>query len=166
MDNFYNTIKKICNEKSKVAMFIDMDGTIVEYPIYLKGQISTNTKGKFIDGRPIEIVINKLRKINEIKNINLYILSLAKSSIIVKEKEEWLKKHVDFINEENWIIINKEKGEYNKDNRDIIKLQKMKEKTNEYDYMILLDDDHEILKQTKADLKDKGDAFHISSALI
>lgn len=166
MDNFYNTIKKICNEKSKVAMFIDMDGTIVEYPIYLKGQISTNTKGKFIDGRPIEIVINKLRKINEIKNISLYILSLAKSSIIVKEKEEWLKKNVDFINEENWIIINKEKGEYNKDNRDIIKLQKMKEKTNEYDYMILLDDDHEILKQTKADLKDKGDAFHISSALI
>ena len=44
MDNFYNTIKKICNEKSKVVMFIDMDGTIVEYLIYLEGEIFTNTK--------------------------------------------------------------------------------------------------------------------------
>ena len=166
MDNFYSTIKKICRENSKVAMFIDMDGTIVEYPIYLNGEISTNTKGKFIAGRPIEIIIDKLRKINEIENINLYILSLAKSSIIVKEKEEWLKKYVDFINEKNWIIINKEKGEYNKDNRDIIKVQKMQEKMNEYDCMILLDDDHEILKQTKVELQNRGYVYHISSALI
>lgn len=166
MDNFYSTIKKICRENSKVAMFIDMDGTIVEYPIYLKGEISTNTKGKFIAGRPIEIIIDKLRKINGIENINLYILSLAKSSIIVKEKEEWLKKYVDFIDEKNWIIINKEKGEYNKDNRDIIKLQKMQEKINEYDCMILLDDDHEILKQTKAKLQNRGYVYHISSAII
>lgn len=166
MDNFFNTIKTICYENSKVAMFIDMDGTIVEYPIYLNGEISTNTRGKFIDGRPIEIIINKLRKINEIANIDLYILSLAKSSIIVKEKQEWLKKYVDFIDEKNWIIIDKEKGEYNKDNRDIIKVQKMQEKMNKYDYMILLDDDHKILKQAKEELKDKGSAYHISSALI
>ena len=166
MDNFFNTIKTICDENSKVAMFIDMDGTIVEYPIYLNGEISTNTRGKFIDGMPIEIIINKLRKINEIANIDLYILSLAKSSIIVKEKQEWLKKYVDFIDEKNWIIIDKEKGEYNKDNRDIIKVQKMQKKMNKYDYMILLDDDHKILKQTKEELKDKGSAYHISSALI
>ena len=166
MDNFYSTIKKICRENSKVAMFIDMDGTIVEYPIYLKGEISTNTKGKFIAGRPIEIIIDKLRKINEIENINLYILSLAKSSIIVKEKEEWLKKYVDFIDEKNWIIINKEKGEYNKDNRDIIKVQKMQEKMNEYDCMILLDDDHEILKQTKVELQNREYVYHIYYALI
>ena len=96
MDNFYSTIKKICDKNSRVAMFIDMDGTIVEYPIYLKGEISTNTRGKFVDGRPIEIIIDKLRKISKIKNIDLYILSLAKSSIIVEEKKEWLKKYVDF----------------------------------------------------------------------
>ena len=166
MDNFYSTIKKICDKNSRVAMFIDMDGTIVEYPIYLKGEISTNTKGKFIAGRPIEIIIDKLRKISKIKNIDLYILSLAKSSIIVEEKKEWLKKYVDFIDKGKWIIINKENGEYNKDNRDIIKVQKMQEKLNEYDCMILLDDDHKILKQTKEELNDKGYVYHISSALI
>ena len=32
--------------------------------------------------------------------------------------------------------------------------------------MILLDDDHKILKQTKEELNDKGYVYHISSALI
>ena len=166
MDIFYNTVKEICEKNTKVAMFIDMDGTIVEYPVYLDGEISTNSKGKFSDGRPVELIINKLKKINEMKNIDLYILTLSKSNIIVEEKKEWLKKHVNFIKEENWIIINKEKGEYNRENRDIIKAMKMKEKLSEYDCLILLDDDHKILKQTKLELKDKGYAYHISSAIL
>ena len=48
----------------------------------------------------------------------------------------------------------------------IIKVQKMQEKMNEYDCMILLDDDHEILKQTKVELQNRGYVYHISSALI
>lgn len=166
LDIFYNTVKEICEKNTKVAMFIDMDGTIVEYPVYLEGEISTNSKGKFSDGRPVELIINKLKKINEMKNIDLYILTLSKSNIIVEEKKEWLKKHVNFIKEENWIIINKEKREYNRENRDIIKAMKMKEKLSEYDCLILLDDDHKILKQTKLELKDKGYVYHISSAII
>lgn len=165
MDIFYNEIKKICDENSKVAMFVDMDGTIVEYSIYLKGEISASTKGKFIDGRPIEFVIDKLRKINEIENIDLYILTLAKTSIIAEEKKVWLKKYVDFIDEKNWIILDKEKGEYTSENKYWKKAEKMKEKTG-YDCMILLDDDHKILKETKGELQDKGYAYHISSALI
>lgn len=42
----------------------------------------------------------------------------------------------------------------------------MKEKLNVYDYVILLDDEHKILKTTQKELKDKGEVFHISSALI
>ena len=42
----------------------------------------------------------------------------------------------------------------------------MQEKLNEYDCMILLDDDHKILKQTKEELNDKGYVYHIYSALI
>ena len=44
MDKFYENIEKICEDNEKVAMFIDMDGTIVEYLIYLEGEIFTNTK--------------------------------------------------------------------------------------------------------------------------
>ncbi len=166
MEKFYKKIEKICKENRKVAMFIDMDGTIVEYKVFLAGKISTKTKGEFLNAEPVEVVIENLRKINKIENIDLYILSLSKSSIIAEEKKQWLHKYADFINEENFIIINKECGEYNKENRDYIKLEKMLEKFGEYDYLILLDDDHEILKNTQKQLNEKGCVFHVSSAII
>ena len=165
MDNFYNEIKDKCINNKRVAMFIDMDGTIVEYQVFEKEELMYE-KGKFFEGRPLNIIIDKLKKINKIENIDLYILTLARSNNIVEEKKQWLKKYVDFVKEENWIILNKEKGEYNKENRNIIKAQKMKEKLNQYDYLIFLDDDHKILKEAKIELKDKIQVYHISSAII
>ena len=53
-----------------------------------------------------------------------------------------------------------------KENRDIIKAEKMKEKNNEYNKLILLDDDHKILKETQKILGEKGQVFHISSILV
>ena len=50
-------------------------------------------------------IMRKLKEINDIPNIDLYILTLAKSLKILKEKQEWLRKYVPFIKEENWIII-------------------------------------------------------------
>lgn len=49
MNTFYNTIKQICNKNKNVAMFIDMDGTIVEYTVYPEGELTTKTKGRFAD---------------------------------------------------------------------------------------------------------------------
>ena len=166
MDIFYNKIKEICKKNEKVAMFIDMDGTIVEYLVYGDGEISTETKGKFLNAEPLNVVINNLKRINDISNIDLYILTLSRSNIIVEEKKRWLKKYMNFVDEKNWIIINKEAGEYNKENRDQIKSIKIQEKLEEYSCAILLDDDHKILKQTKNDLKEKGYVFHPSSAVI
>lgn len=166
MSIFYEKIKKICEENNKVAMFIDMDGTIVEYPVYQDADITINSKNLFINQEPVKVIIKELNEINKIKNIDLYILTLAKSNIIVEEKKKWLKKNISFIEENNWIIVNKEQGEYNKENRDYIKGNKIKEKIKEYDYAILLDDDHKILKQTQLELGKKCKVFHISSAII
>lgn len=47
MEIFYNKIKQICDTNEKVAMFIDMDGTIVEYTVFPEGAITTKTQGKF-----------------------------------------------------------------------------------------------------------------------
>ena len=85
MDIFYNKIKDICAKNEKVAMFIDMDGTIVEYKVYKDGELTTSTKGIFLNGEPIKVVINNLKRISEIPNIDLYILTLSKSNIIVEE---------------------------------------------------------------------------------
>ncbi|MBR2240987.1 MAG: hypothetical protein IJ890_06385 [Clostridia bacterium] len=166
MSNFYKKIEKICKENKKVAMFIDMDGTIVEYKVFPEGKLTTDTKGEFLDGEPINAVINTLREINEIDNIDLYILSLSRSNIIVYEKKIWLNKYVDFIDKNNWIIINKEKCEYNNENRDFIKAEKMMEKRDKYDFMILLDDDHKILRRTQEKMENRGCVFHLSSAVI
>mgnify|MGYP000778255968 FL=1 len=71
-----------------------------------------------------------------------------------------------FIPEENWIILTKELDEYNSENRNIIKAEKIKEKMSLYDHSILLDDDHTILKAASQMFEDKIDVFHISSALV
>ena len=43
---------------------------------------------------------------------------------------------------------------------------KMIEKLNEYDYVILLDDDHKILKRTLNEVGKNGEVFHVSSATM
>ena len=78
----------------------------------------------------------------------------------------WLKRYIPFVKESNYIIIVKENNEYSSETRAYIKSQKMKEKLNEYDYVMLLDDDHKILRTTQKELQNKGEVFHISSALI
>lgn len=166
MKEFYNKINQICNKNERVAMFIDMDGTVVEYIVYGEKEKLEKSVGLFSNAEPIDYVIKILEEINNIENIDLYILTLAKSSNIVKEKEEWLQKYMAFIDKSNWIIVNKETGEYTKENRDFIKAYKMKEKLPDYDFLILLDDDHKILKQTKKELGDKCNVYHLSSAII
>lgn len=163
---FYERIKEICNKYKKVAMFIDMDGTIVEYIIYPDGKITTEAKGLFINNKPVKIVIDELRKINNIENLDLYILTMSRSYIVADEKKEWLKKYVNFIDEKNWIIINRQAGDYNDGNRSRIKAEKIQEKLAKYEHAIFLDDDHNVLHGAVKILKDKCDVFHISSAII
>ena len=163
---FIDIIRKICDKNKKVAMFIDMDGTIVEYRVYTGEKQLVEAHKNLLNEKPILPIIKVLEKINNIENIELYILSLSKNSSIKEQKKEWLKKHIGFIKEENWIILDKEVEEYNSENRNYIKYQQMSKRMNEFDYMILLDDDHKILKETKKNLQDKGEVFHISSVLI
>ena len=39
--SFYKRMEKICKEKKRVALFVDMDGTIAEYRLYPKDYITT-----------------------------------------------------------------------------------------------------------------------------
>ena len=167
MSSFYDRVKEICSKYKKVAMFIDMDGTIVEYNLYPDGVITPEAKGLFINNKPLEIVLDELRKIEKIENIDLYILSMSRSYIIADEKRVWLKKYADFIDENNYIIINKEAGDYTTENRNRIKADKIIEKLNQgYEHAIFLDDDHKVLQGAMKLLGDKCDEFHVSSAII
>lgn len=164
--NFCEKIENICKRYKKVALFVDMDGTITEYKVYQSGFITNDTKELFLNAEPVNIIIDNLKAVNNIENLDIYILSLSKSKIINEEKKVWLKKYVPFIEEKNYIILVKENGDYNQENRTIVKAQKMKNKLDEYDYVMLLDDEHKILKETQKELQDKGEVFHVSSAII
>ena len=163
--NFCEKIENICKRYKKVALFVDMDGTITEYKVYQSGFITNDTKELFLNAEPVNIIIDNL-KADNIENLDIYILSLSKSKIINEEKKVWLKKYVPFIEEKNYIILVKENGDYNQENRTIVKAQKMKNKLDEYDYVMLLDDEHKILRETQKELQDKGEVFHVSSAII
>lgn len=121
---------------------------------------------EYSETEPAQYIIDILKDISKISNIDLYILYLSKSVKITKEKKDWLKKYVPFINEENWIIITKELNEYSSENRDIVKAQKIKDLENKYDYFILLDDDHKILKEAQKIVGKNFSPFHISSVLV
>ena len=75
MKKFINKIKDICEENKKVAMFIDMDGTINEYEVYSEKTVSQQMEDKYMDIPPIQPVVDVLKEINNIPNIDLYILS-------------------------------------------------------------------------------------------
>lgn len=166
MKKFIGKIKNICEKNEKVAMFIDMDGTINEYAVYSDESVIKKMEDNYSNVEPITPIIETLKEINEISNIDLYILSLSKTKKISDEKDRWLEKYVEFIPRKNWIVLTKESGNYSSENRDIIKPIKMKEKLEEYNHVILLDDDHKILRKSIDMLQDKVDAFHITSALI
>lgn len=166
MSKFLERVKEIKKENEKIAIFVDMDGTIAEYPVYQEENVAKAMEEEYSKIEPVNYIINILKELSKIENIDLYILTLSKTIQISEEKIKWLKKYVNFIQEKNWIIITKELGEYNKENRDFIKALKMQGKLPIYDFEILLDDDHKVLKETQKLLGNKVKVFHISSAII
>lgn len=165
MKTFTKKIKNLCNLNKRVAMFIDMDGTINEYVVFAENTIPRKMEDNYMNIKPISQILEILKEIGKIASIDLYILSLSRTKNLTQIKKDWFKKYVSFIPEENLIILIKETGDYTNENRDKIKAVKMLEKADNYDYFILLDDDHRILKQT-ANIIGNVDVYHISSALV
>lgn len=165
MKKFTQRIMDLCNENKHVAMFIDMDGTINEYVVFSEDTVVKEMEDNYLNINPLPTALRDLKEISNISNIDLYILSLSRTKSLTQIKKEWLKKYVSFIPEENWIILTKEIGDYTNENHDKIKSMKMKEYAD-YDRLILLDDDHNILKQTSNVLHNKVNVFHISSVFI
>lgn len=165
MKKFVQRIADLCSENKRVAMFIDMDVTINEYIVFSENTVVKEMEDNYIYISPLSTVLKELEEIGNISNIDLYILSLSRTKNLTQIKKEWRKKYVSFISEENWIILTKENGDYTNENREEIKAMKMQEYTD-YDHLILLDDDHGILKQTSNVLHNKVNVFHISSVFI
>ena len=99
MSKFIDKVKEIKKENEKIAIFVDMDGTIAEYPVYQEENVAKAMEEEYSKIEPVNYIINILKELSKIENIDLYILTLSKTIQISEEKIKWLKKYVNFIQE-------------------------------------------------------------------
>lgn len=141
------------NKDKKINVYSDMDGVFAEYDI---GNFDYSTI------RPINTSIQFLKAINEISNINLYVLSVCKTNKIVNDKIKWFDKYMKFLNKDNAILLSKE--EYPSKKSKELKYEYLEKHKNEAFVNILIDDDIGIIKYIKdkdSDIK----VYHVSSII-
>ena len=110
MQKFMEKIKQISKENEKIAIFVDMDGTIAVYNVYQDESVSKKMEDEYLKVEPVNYVINVLEQLDKLENVDIYILTLSRTLKITEQKKEWLRKNVPFVKENKWIIITKEIG--------------------------------------------------------
>lgn len=164
--NFTNLIKEKSKNK-KCAIFIDMDGVIVEFNPYDDEKIKNNGKGIYLTKKPISYTIKIVKRLKKIKNLDIYILSACHYESQREEKENWIDKNLKIIDKDKRIILVKEKLNLNKKEKRLIKGKIIKNIMEEksYDKSFYIDDSHELLRGAIEVLNDQTEVFHISSIL-
>lgn len=132
--HFYELIKKL-SEYKKTIIYVDMDGVIASYDF--------GRPLDFENKRPVLTNIKTLEKINDLKNVELHILSICKLDSQVKEKNNWLDKYAPFFEKDKRTIISKESNPNYLSKE--LKLNYLKS-LNTSAQIVLIDDDNEILK--------------------
>ena len=82
--HFLELITKL-SENQKLKIYVDMDGVIASYDF--------GKPLRFDIKRPLYTNINTLKKISEIENVELHILSICITDNQVLEKNNWLDKY-------------------------------------------------------------------------
>ena len=135
---FENYLKKFGNKKIKI--FVDMDGTIVDYVV---GDV-INFEGR----RPLTHSISHLKNIyNNMNNVEIYILSVTRHHSGLKQKIEWILKYASFIKKENIIILVREDNDYLTAKE--LKANYLEKYKDEESIIIMIDDDKLVLDEIK-----------------
>ena len=133
--HFFELIKKLAEEKD-IMLFVDMDGVIAAYDV--------GNPYDFLHKRPLRQNIENIRKVGELKNVELYILSICRQPGQIEEKNIWLDINAPFFKKENRNIISREIEGW-RASKDIKVEFLQKIKTNKQ--VVLLDDDNAVLKE-------------------
>lgn len=140
---FRKTIESI--GAKKIKLFVDMDGVIADYVV---GEAKNYDKK-----RPLRTVIEQLKEISNYDNIELYILSISRMDIGVKEKNVWLDINAPFFKKENRIIISRESNNMEKSYK--LKCDYIRSLPREQDCaIVVIDDDCDIVHKLKEQNED------------
>lgn len=139
---FYNLINKLSKEEN-IIIYVDMDGVIASYDF-----------GKpldFANKRPLITNIKTLEKVSHLKNVELHILSVCRKKREINDKNDWLDKYAKFFEKDKRIILDKESNPSFTSKE--LKLNYLKT-LNYNDKVIFIDDDNEVLRFIRDNLKD------------
>lgn len=168
--NIYEIIKEFAKENSdkKIAMFVDMDGTIANLEVDVNNNIATNTQDFFLNKRPLKTVIDILNKVSKIPNVEMFILSACAYVNQAQDKTKWLEKHAPFFKEENQLFVIKEIVKYTAETKANIKTENIINTMNKhhFDLAIYLEDEYKMLRNAHHKLKDKILCIHISNFIL
>lgn len=121
----------------KIKMFVDMDGTIVDYIV--------GNSTDFSDRRPLTSSINKLEEISKQPNVELFILSVTRGDKGLEEKQDWLDKYAPFFKNENRVIISRESNNMMFSSE--LKCNYLSKLERDGSVFIVIDDDPIVLKE-------------------
>ncbi len=157
-----NKIIKLATEEKKIVnIFVDMDGVIAEYKYGEGIDIENNIKNVYLSKRPLYSIINLIKKISEIRNVNLYIVSTCLFNSQVIEKKLWLRQNAPFIIEDNICILISNSTQERKQ----LKVDLLKKMSDINAITVLIEDSHEILKLAIQHLDVNFMPLHISSLI-
>ncbi len=159
MDYFYNYINSI--KDKTINIYIDMDGVVADYDFEGYNNDGTNPD-IYLNKRPIYTTINIFKKLSELENVNLYILSVSRYNSQVDGKLKWLDEFLPFIKKENINIIPRDTNDFKKAN--LLKREFLIDRINNDDFNIHIDDAHDVLVILK-DLREHLKVLHITSIL-
>lgn len=139
---FYNLINRLSKEEN-IIIYVDMGGVIASYDF-----------GKHLDfanKRPLITNIKTLEKVSHLKNVELHILSVCRKKREINDKNDWLDKYAKFFEKDKRIILDKESNPPFTSKE--LKLNYLKT-LNYNDKIIFIDDDNEVLRFIRDNLKD------------
>lgn len=150
-------IKEMAKQQKLLVLF-DMDGTIVEYGANEKQDIIENKPNFYYEKRPLKTMLKTVKKLSKIKNVTIGILSNCYYPEQEQDKIKWLHKFTPFI-DFNYTYFNVYSNlSFKKEERNILKANVIKTITG-FDKILLVEDNHEIIKETNKVLHNTAHHF-------
>ena len=140
MSHFINYLKQF-NDK-KINIYIDMDGVVADFDM-LGFEEKKDDPDVYLNKRPVQTIINILKDVNELNNVNLYILSVARCENQIPGKVKWLEKNMSFITKEQINILPRDTNDF-KTAHDLKKIF-LTGNTSKEEINIMIDDSHSVL---------------------
>lgn len=162
--NFINRIDNLYNNNTKIEIYLDMDGTVVEF--LLNNEMNFKKKTGYLKKKPILPIIDIIETIvKKYPLINLNILSCSSTNQMKKEKNKWLDRYMPYICKENRIIFSEEDSDFHSRMGSSIKATYLSKSSNE-NIIFFIDDDVRNLLEVQKLSKNNIIPIHVTSLLM